>query len=400
MSEPRQQLHIASARDLFEALVHPEEGVRYSVLQAIAEHPDQAVAYGPWEGEDLVGRLITLARRDPLPMVRSAMVKVIANFRSRRVLEFLKDRMLATSDVDLVLELEPRFGVEPPAEVREFLLELTADPVDKPAQALVGARLLSRDDGLSPAERVRVALLTDQEYPTPPVDATTLDAWIDGLNGVLGDRARALVETHADAALRLMGHWGRLSDRTRDWLLAWCARTEPVTARAAVASILGGPLSPEVARAALRSARAVGLDPETIAPERIREWIAHPDPGVRAAAVEAGLGGPAHVAATLASPSEARDVRLAALHRCAAHPSEAPADALIALLSDPDWRIRAAAADALAMLGDPIVGRVKDVMLGASEAARAAAARVLVTLRGEEWLEQELTSLEPLCPGS
>lgn len=394
MSEPREKVHIGSARDLFEALGSPEAGVRLSVLQAIAEYPEQALAYGPWEGEDLIGRLIHLARRDPMPMVRSVMVKVVANFRSKRVLEFLQERMQATQDVDLVLELEPRFGVEPLSEVRDFLLGFIDEPAKWPAQALVAARLLSADESLSPARRLRVALLSDRDAPLPALDAETVEAWTAELNGDLADRAQALVGGQGDALLRLWQNWESLSDPARVWLLECTAAAHADTARAAVPALLDGSLSAEVACALLHCAMVVGVDLDAMRPERVMELLEHRDSRVRAAAIEAGLGDSQLVVTCMSDPAQEWHVRVACVRRwMRAHP-EGALEPLLGLLADADWRIRAAAAEALVSLGDAAADRVLPMVTSGPEAQRMAAARVLATLRGEEWLERELAALQ------
>ena len=392
---PRRQLHIESARDIFEALAHKDEAVRYSILQAIAEYPEKALSYGPWEGQDLVGRLIELAESDPLPMVRSAMIKVLANFRSRRVLDFLKKRMAATSDVDLVFELEPRFAVEPLPAVRDFLLQLMADPVEWPAQALVGARLLMRDDTLAPAQRLRVVLLTDHDIPTPPLDASTLDAWVEELNGPLADRARMLMATLGDSVHLLLPQWDRLGDDTRQWLIDWLVQADATTARAALIAILRGPLTPHVACVALQHLEAAGAEVEALGEERALAWLQHDASTVRASAIEAGLGSPAQLQAIVRDPTQPSEVRMAVLRRWHRHPAEADQDALLALLVDSDWRLRSAAAEALIVQGESICDRVMGLLENGPEQARPPAARILMSLRGEDWLQEELLALRP-----
>lgn len=394
MSEPRATLHIGSAKDLYEALAHTDEAVRLSVLQAIAEFPSQARDFGPSNGKDLIDHLIAMAQRDPSPRVRSAAVKVVANFRSRRVLEFLKERMRATRDVELVLDLEPRLRVEPLPEIREFLLEFLAEPSTGPAQALVAARLLSSDASLSTPQRLRVSLLSDGEVPPPPLDADSEAAWVAELSGSLWDRAMPLVDGQGDAILRLWKSWPQLSGEAQKWMLRWTAVGHPDTARAAIPSILNGALAADVVAAVLQCAGAVGVDADAIGADRVREMLAHPDARVRAAALEAGLGDPREAADLMGDGAQDPQVRLAALRRCLAVDPAAAVDSAVALLGDPDWRIRAAAADALVSLGEAVVDRVRPVVLNGSAAARPAAARVLVALRGEDWLEQELAALE------
>jgi HEAT repeat protein len=390
MDQPREKLHVHSAEELFEALSSPKEAVRLSVLQAIAAYPQQALDFGPWNGEELVGRLMEDARRDPNPLMRSAIVKVVANFRGPRVLAFLMERVQASHDADMVMELETRLEVEPLDEIRPFLVEFLADDRARSAQALVAANMLSRDETLPPSLRLRVALLTNRDVPFPPLDPSTLDAWIDELGGPLQDRARDHAEEHGDAVLRLWSGWERLSERSRTWLAEWTSRRHPDTARVALAAVLDPDLGADSLRALLRCAATVGLDESTLDSSVAAALLTHPDAAVRAAALGAGLGEPDALVERLTDCQEAAPVRVAALRRLAGRETEGLMDLLIPVLGDPDWQVRAAAADALVARGEASVERLESVLHGCSKEARAAAARALVTLKGEEWLERAL----------
>lgn len=142
--------------------------------------------------------------------------------------------------------------------------------------------------------------------------------------------------------------------------------------------LVGDP-DPFVAASAAAAISGRAVDPS--AKLRLRELASHDDPAVRAAAIEHLRRSPSDVAAPLAREAlddEAAAVRAAAVLTLAAVEPKDALEPAIRLLEDPSPRVRDAAADAIATIGEPSVDVVLDALPRPS--AREAALRALVRL--------------------
>ncbi len=85
-----------------------------------------------------------------------------------------------------------------------------------------------------------------------------------------------------------------------------------------------------------------------------------------------------------------RHVRPAAVTQLGKQEGEDALPTLIQLLRSNDWRLRAAAADAIAGMGPRCAERMKPLVHDTDENVRIAAVRVLLNLAEDEWLKHEL----------
>jgi HEAT repeat protein len=76
--------------------------------------------------------------------------------------------------------------------------------------------------------------------------------------------------------------------------------------------------------------------------------------------------------------------------RAARDPQAASAADLAARLASDSWEVRSAARDALAALGQGAVEQVRPLVGDPRPEVRAAAARTLLDLGDDEWLQREL----------
>ena len=384
--EPVVELRIRCAADLAQALNSPDTAVRLQVLAAVASQPQAALRYGKHQGRDLIDLLIDQANTLAESTLRQAVLRTLAMLPGRRVREALKKELYLSRDPGVVEAAASRLAQEEPAVVRDiFALLLMQD--EAPHQARAAALAMADLEDLSPEENLRLALLgPGLEDRAPLLDDRSWPLWQKALAGPHRDYARRLLERQGEPCFGfLKSCWEELALPERAWLLEWGAEAHQMEA----VEIMGRALRQgpdELARKALELVPsfggAAGLFAQAATP-----WASHRDPYIRAAAIRAG----AQVEpADLIGEEEAEPVRLAALERLAAGGGPGAAEHLAALLEDPSWRVRAAAAAGLARLDEPARTLLKQAAQSGPAPARAAAAGALLQLGEDRWLQENL----------
>lgn len=331
------ELRISSAQQLFEAIGSSEMLTKLSVLEAVALDPAGALSLGSDGNTDLIavlcGELETAYGLELRLFTLAALAALPADPRVIQKLEqvwFLSDnpneRILAVS----------RLAAEDNPVVRDHLKHTLLGDDPERAQAVANVWQTQPDDG--PAVVLRVALASEQgDCPIPPLNEHP-ELWLAELRGAFAAQAREVLEANPQAVEVLTRCWEKLSRETRAWLLELATR-------------LGSPELPHLTDLALRDEaiqlEAIGAIEATQASaqyaEQLLELAHSPDPAVQAAAIQAGAPSDNRFRAVAA---KVRTVRVAAIRRLGA----GDLDTLVELLHDPDWRIRSAAADRLAVL--------------------------------------------------
>ena len=112
------------------------------------------------------------------------------------------------------------------------------------------------------------------------------------------------------------------------------------------------------------------------------------DSGMRHAALRAGAMPEVWQEALEKEPDS--DVRVELVRLLAEEKKEEAAPALLSALKDPDPRVRAASADALAAVGRGVVGELRLMIDGPEAEVRAAAVQALLRLGDERWIEERM----------
>jgi hypothetical protein len=371
-AEELPRLEIASAHDLFSALRSDTLGVRLSVLSAICKAPRKALSYGPYDGHDLLDEMLAQIPKAPEKVHRWALVGAISAFDDPRVEEALKDIFRTSGDAREASMCTERLAISP-AEARACFVTLQAEG-SPPLQARFSANALARFEGYSPEERVRIAVLCDLPFSTPPLDDETERAWLEELERPSSHRARGLLESGGDLVFaRLREKGDAFTPELKVWLLGWGGRANYAgTAELCVRALEEGP--DEVRLAALRTVSGLGSAPDTLR-HLVTRFLDHPDREMRLAALQAG----AEVAdprGMLMNESDL-EARLLLIPRlAAAYGADAVPD-LVGLLHDESWEIRNTVTVALISLGGAAAEAVEKLMNHESIAVRAAAAQVL-----------------------
>lgn len=350
-------VRIRTAAELFGVLTTGSPMEQMAVLQSVMQNPEKPLSLGPHQGEDFIDLLLRLMEQSSGGL-KQAQVVCLMCYQDERTTRFLVDEFSRCRDPALVLRLASRIGME--RDIRFFLPFLWGE---KGAQALAAARLCSTLPDLTPAERLRVAILLDAEFEPPALQEQTLDLWMKELTGRHRLRTRQLAANQPAGTLLLWSRWRELDMREQEWLITLTAHSHPGFFKARLPQLLEDPqLAP------LLVTRA--LEQQVSLPACLLE---HPQPEVRAAAIAQG-----HADSELErylGPEVSLCEVLAALGRCSP-------ERWVDGLRDGRWQVRGAAVQWLCQLECPPLEEVRRLSESTHLGAKVAALTVLEHLQG------------------
>ena len=369
-------LRIGTARDLIEALEADDLSLLLAVHRTISRDPVRALAFGRWEGRDVVDVLVALADGGKDGMAGLA-CGTLAAFEEERVLAFFLRQLGQGQGIHLetaVAWLQSHRQLFERSAVYGALLQNASL-----ARVRGVARLLTPEPADPPEVTLRLALLT-VGAPLPALDDTTRPLWRAELGGVLVAEARAALRSFGRPAFEwLCALREELSDPTLSWLLGWGVRSWPEACIGAVGELLADPRRVSLGLQCVESAPALA----SALPEELRRLATDPQHGLRAIRAGAPVD-MAHVATDASCSGELRAV-------CLQRWTDAPLPILLECLRDADWRVRAAAGDVLtARGGNDTIEAMQPLLTGEADAVRAAAVQVLAALGCHALVEEAL----------
>ncbi len=382
----QKQIGIGSAYDLLTALKHQELSVRAATIRAVAADPRKATALCLDEGMDLFAELATLLAATPEAGLRAGYVLAILQLEDERRMAFAKEMFLAADDAKIIL-LSSEWIASLPEQERQAFLEPVLLARDSPTKSRAAANLLVGCRNLPPRVSLRIALLSDHQIATPLLDEESLAPWLQELQGPYALTARRLfIKKHPDGAAALLPFWQRLDDD----ICLWVLRTTPAEAREKHAAIIT-----EILSSTRDKLLPAALDwwPSSAVTDELEEsclepLYRHPDPQVRAAAVNAGTG-PLNWSLFLDSEEDDR-VRQALIQRIAASKDPSALVLLPALAADSNWRIRARTTAALVALFPQSRQLLQSMLSHDSEQVRSCAIQALATVNQDEFIAPAL----------
>ncbi len=371
-------VRIRTAAELFEGLRHPEPSVKLAVLAAVASQPDRILAYGPLGGVDVVDELVAQLSDQP-GLYAGPLLGALARFRDDRVVEACAKIARQHKDAEMIAQAVERLAAEEEPSARATLAELLFSL--ESVRAIPAARALRARPDLSPGEHMRVELWVGA------LEAVENQAlWLGELGGPLRSRAQRCLERQGDLALDwLAGRFRELDPDLRAWLLVWAGRvSHPTTAGLVSEALEQG--QGDLPRIALE---VLAQDPRRYpgARELAAGLTRSENPRERALAWRVAQLEPEQDWAELFAQEKDPEVRCSLAQRLAEEPR---LDPLLALTGDPDWRLRALAAQGLTTLGSSALEPARQLARSPSLEARAVGARVLVSLGDYEWMEEHL----------
>jgi HEAT repeat protein len=382
------ELHIRSARDIFEALYASDIGVRLAMLQSITEYPDKVLAYGPYNGRDLIEELADQVNRAKTSTERTLLLGALAGFDDARVVALLEKEIFISQDIEAILIAANRLRREPEATRREIFTRLLGRK-DSVVHQRVAANALAEFEDLTPEQQIQVALLAGVDFTPPPLlNQATHTLWMQALEGPRRRRARKCLQNQGEPTFRyIRSYWDDLNLDTKSWLVEWGAREFPVFTVELLSRALESDSEPMILTS-LSCIAAMGEAGSMFRP-MLLQFKEHKSNAVRLAAIRAGLTGLDWREAL--SEEEDLSVRLAILRRLIHEHGAEAAPELLNLLEDRDWRIRAAATEGLIQCGgETVIEQAKSLIDHPREPVRLAAVQVLIGLGLEDWLEEKI----------
>ncbi len=384
MTEPV-EIRVNTAAGLFAALAAPDPMARCAALTAVLRDPGLALRYGRHDGRDVVDALLERLEEAAGDIELRLAVAALAAYDDPRVVERMREVFARPYDEDVLTLAARRLTALEPADRHAcFAPWLMQDRW--PVQARLAADALRDSPHLRLEERVRLASVAPSLVADPPpVDAASRRAWVRELNGECAQGARAQIKRLGEPAWRTLLEGPGLTAETHAWLLAWGATDFPDAVLAPLQAALGHP-DADLAREALRLVSRLGPERAAALREAVVPFARASDPAVRLDALRAGAT--VQTWRVVARQDLDPRARVAAVRWMAREDGAQAAEALARCLAeDADWRVRAAAADALVALGEAALPVVEPLLHHDRTAVRAAAYRVLLALGREDWLE-------------
>lgn len=384
---PIEQRRLRTAEDLLLVLRSPDLQTRAAVLASIMQTPDKALAFGSFQGVDLIDELIDQCFRSDVPLYRHLVAAALSVLEDPRVPPAMRRLLTYYGEPDLVRVAADRLSREPVEDGVAHYRAL-AMQTDSALHTQIGADLLLGARDLDPRLSIRVSVANSRNQSiAPSLTSENVSAWLAELDGPFIRPATLLLEAQGVSAFRLLvEHWTRLGEESQQWLVRWGAREFPLDA----VELLRVSLQSERESVVLEGLRGIeGLGPaQSLFSNCLTPLLHHESARIRAMALSAG--------ATINDPrsileTESEPVVLAELLVCLRQQEgEAAVDTLVDALSHSDYRVRVQAMTELTALGELVQERAQTMVLTGSIEQRVAGTNLLLAMGKQEWLEQHL----------
>lgn len=347
---------------------------RVAVLEAIIDDPSSAMAFGRWQGMDVVDELIGQSFSKCGITYLQIVLSALAVIPDRRVDRHFEKLFQMWEQPEVLAILTARFRAlaesEPHASellpLRRILRETTSRP-----HAIATAEILRHVPLAEATELIRVSALNPASADVGPRwNPDDLPAWIAELNGRFGSDVARLVESRGPELLRgLAPGFSDLIPARQVWMIEVSSRKLPRLAAGLIEPALASPYE-DVVLAGLEAIRILpgGRD---LYGDLATPFLESPSPAVREAA---GLVAPLELLTGETVPQ-----RIVMAQLCEA------AD-LSKFLQDEDWRVAAAASNRAVELGPEVLPELRGLLL-ANPRHPTAIVQALTRLDDYEWLE-------------
>ena len=378
---------IRNARTLFEALMTPDTATRFNALRAIQAQPEAALAFGIYKGSDVIDVMLAQAADLEDTLEWTSWVGALAGFRDQRVVEFFLT-ILATAERPQVLFSAARYLSSGDTQIlMNALLPLLLQN-ENPTRARATAPLLQASELLSSEARLRIALLTETAAGGQSFEKASSNLWLAELAGPFRKEAMRALRAQGEGVWTALAlEWNKLTEDGQVWLLQWGLEE--------FGAMVGG-LLPEALRSNLRRVRIEALRalanlPASAVSQPVRAMalplLEDADAEVRALAASASPAGPDWGAFIEHEVNPL--VRRAAVIQLARTEGKRAIPDLLQLLCAENWQVRAVAAESLVSLGMAAAEAVKPLVHDDDQNVRIAAARILLDLEQDSWLQLE-----------
>lgn len=371
---------IDSRQALAAALRSDDAAIRHGVLTALSQALEQAQ-----------GRRINPEAWDELYRCyaengteRIWCASLLLRLPNRYSLEIARHEFTAGTHRSLQLQAAPYIARLPQAERIRLLSPLVLD-AGNATRCRAAANLLDDcTDQLAPEVALRAALISDHDLPSPELNTDSLSAWLTELQGPYPRKARVALAHQGDQAIqRLLAAWPQLPPSLQAWTLNQAASHGLQEASEPIRQVLLAADTPALLVAALRCGAALG----SLTDEAIRPCCRHASPQVRLAVIECGRD--LDWTGLLAAETDG-SVQQALLTRLGQRGAAQDLPLFRRFLSNPSWRVRACARDALVSLAPHSLATLQAALQDQDERVRTGAANALISLGQPDLLRQTL----------
>jgi hypothetical protein len=382
--EVRSQFHVRSARELFEALESRDGAIRLAALQAVHKAPETALSFGLYAKRDVIDVLLSQAERFGGELEWLNWIGALAAFRDPRVVRLFTLLIETESHAELLFALAHYLRTEPVDPIR---IQLGAALMQNKcvARSRAVAPLLAVCPRLSAGEALRIGLLERRDNAPLPLFSAAVGEWLNELAGPFQSEAQLELQRQGASTLAtLVGYWDRLLETAKKWLLEWAAEIDADLVLDPIREVLTK-RSEGLILAALEAAANL-KDFPTDLEVLIIPLLNHTDEPVRRSAVVACRSASNWRLFFENEPSVL--VRQACIAKILDQEGREAVSFALERLANPDWRIRAAAAEGLLSLGKSGVRAAFTLLPEASEPVLIGIARMVIHLGDEDLLDE------------
>ena len=382
---------VRSARDLFQALESGDVKTRLAALQAVQRAPETALSFGLCDNRDVLDVLLSQAERYRGKLEWLNWIGALAAFRDPRVVRLFISLLTTESHGELLFGLAGYLRSESVETIRDPLRPALMQN-DCAARSHAVAPLLACCPGLCSDETLRIALLEPENGIPLPVFPDAGEEWLSELAGPFQSQAQLELRGQGAPALAaLVEGWDRLQENSRKWLLEWAAETNPDLVLRPVREVLSTRAESLLLSALETAAKLKDFpnDLETL----IVPLLDHEDELIRRAAMMACRSTSDWRQLFEKDPSVL--VRQGCLRKIVNQEGDDAVSFALQQLANPDWRIRAAAVEAVLLLGKSGVRAAFALLPGAGEAARIGIARMVMHFEDQDLLDEFVQHCSP-----
>lgn len=369
------------AVDIAAGLNSPESSVRIGAVRYIRRNMQAAEEACRNTGFDIVDKLLQMCDEFSDSSEKWEYVFTTLGFNDERTAELAKKVFTSERDSKFIVMAARRLSFFTDIEKFTFIKPILFADNNRNRTRLC-ANLLAGNSAIDAVTALRISAIADRKCDIPPFTADTADDWLSEMQGAYPESIRSrflkLKERPYDLFL---SRWDKLSVSLKKWALNTFLKDSPSGYEILIQSILSGNETADILTGALSCLK--NLRDTSIFQEAVEKLLSHDDERVRAAAVVYS-GNTAHLLELLET-EKAQGVRANIIVRLSVSKEYIPV--IAKHFSDPGWKVRAAAANAMVRLTPDSVDTVKELFINGNTDARTAAAKCLADLGMYEWAE-------------
>ena len=386
-AEQRQEagppIQVRCARDLFQAL----ESRRWRHPPRSASSRTEGSGNGPnlWtpSKRDLVDVLISQAQRFRGDLEWLSWIGALATFRDLRVVRSFASLITTESHAELLFALAHYLRHEPSDSIRYSTRPGSdAEPIGRTGAGL--ASILATCPAFRQTKHCASAAGARKRVPLPVFPAAPENGLYE-LAGPFQSEARLALQRQGPSTLAtVVGRWDQLSESTKKWLLEWGVETNADLILDPIREVLVA-RSDALILPALEAVPRLKHSPAHL-DELIIPFLDDDEELVRRAAILAIRS--ALNWQLIFENDRSVLVRQTCISKVMDQGGSEAVSFAMQQLANPDWRIRAAAAEALLSLGEFGVRAAFELMPQASEPVRIGIARMVIHCADEDLLNE------------